>query len=526
MLFSNLAVSGAKTTTLFLFTGEGSHSDTTDIASLQASPSWAEVETALGRLGAAAPEVGLSAFLREHLGSHDAPLSPLVTTLINLLNAAKWLAEGVAPNHVLGHSVGEVAAACAAGMLSVADALHAAYVLGRVGAELRGAMLHTKISPAALHAWQADDSGLAIAAINGFASLPPEDGSPQLLGVSLCGAADDVAARLASDEFAKKLPPPHPWHHPMYLDVAGVADGSALAPLAVAHHAAGTSDAPPPALFISATRGEVEGELDAAYWRQWLSSPVDFAGALEHFATFCIEDAADLVRTIETGAHTALTTLATQTLYCHGVRNVRSAVSMRRKQEDGFFAAQLAKLQGVATGRAGSSAGMRRAASASAVGASQAEEQTSGRRSESWCVARAALGARAAPPPRVGCASRAGPPASLPHTHSAPAPSLAPSPPPCLPASQPPWPLTPPPPILASRSPSPVGMSSARLPTKKAACAASARCVASRAPSRSSQSSRAPSEPAAPAQAPRSAPPSPPSMAATTRRGARAARRS
>ena len=38
---------------------------------------------------------------------------------------------------------------------------------------------------------------------------------------------------------------------------------------------------------------------------------------------------------VETGAHNVLTTVATQTLYCHNVRNVRSATSMKRGQEEG-----------------------------------------------------------------------------------------------------------------------------------------------------------------------------------------------
>ena len=123
------------------------------------------------------------------------------------------------------------------------------------------------------------------------------------------------------------------------------------------------------AVFLSATRAEVVGTLDAHYWRQWLTTPVNFAGALDYFASFCVASGGDRCSTIETGAHNVLTTVATQTLYCHGVRGVRSATSMKRRQEAGFLAAQMARLAGT-TPRADAASGspMRRA-SASFSGA-------------------------------------------------------------------------------------------------------------------------------------------------------------
>ena len=63
---------------LFLFTGEGSHSAQTDVPSLKLSPSWPAVEAALERNGL--PD--LESLLATILGSHGAPLSPVVTTVI------------------------------------------------------------------------------------------------------------------------------------------------------------------------------------------------------------------------------------------------------------------------------------------------------------------------------------------------------------------------------------------------------------------------------------------------------------
>eukprot|EP00966_Prymnesium_polylepis_P112620 2605191-Prymnesium_polylepis.2 len=124
---------------LFLFTGEGAHACDSDISSLKSSPSWADVDAAIDSLYQTSTE----AFLRVHLGDHSAPYSPVVTTCINILNADRWRQMGHEPAAVLGHSIGEVAAAYVAGLLDIKAALRTAHALGMVGAQRSGAMLHT-----------------------------------------------------------------------------------------------------------------------------------------------------------------------------------------------------------------------------------------------------------------------------------------------------------------------------------------------------------------------------------------------
>ena len=118
------------------FPGEGAHTfDMDTIDSLKMSPIWADVDTA-------APHVfghELEPFLTNHLGEHAAPTSPLVTTIINILNADRWRAAGHAPHFVFGHSIGEVAAGYAATLVSLADALATAHLLGQIGACCTGA---------------------------------------------------------------------------------------------------------------------------------------------------------------------------------------------------------------------------------------------------------------------------------------------------------------------------------------------------------------------------------------------------
>ena len=95
------------------------------MASLKASPSWSAVAAAVRQL------LGheLDAFLASHLGEHAAPHSPVVTTIVNILNADRWRAAGHWPSLVLGHSIGEVSAAYVAGLLSIDEAICTAHVL-------------------------------------------------------------------------------------------------------------------------------------------------------------------------------------------------------------------------------------------------------------------------------------------------------------------------------------------------------------------------------------------------------------
>jgi acyl transferase domain-containing protein len=189
--------------------------------------------------------------------------------------ARLWQAWGVQPDYLLGHSIGEYAAACLAGVFSLADALRLVAARGRLMQSLPtgGAMLAVMAAPAQLDELLAAEdlrSALAIAAINGPASTV------------LSGPADAVeraAARLAASGMrASRLTVSHAFHsalmEPILDEFAAVA--------------ATVTYAPPQIPLVTNRTGRLADAGDAAgnvatpaYWVHQLREAVHFARGLE-----------------------------------------------------------------------------------------------------------------------------------------------------------------------------------------------------------------------------------------------------
>ena len=327
---------------VLLLTGEGAHAKLahTAVSTLRASSLWAALKVAteqlLGR--------SLEDFLSCHLGDHAAPNSPLITTLVNLLTADRWCTAGHAPCFVLGHSIGEVAAAHLAHLLDAYQTLSTAYALGLLGSLHTGAMVSARLTCGQVDTWS--DEELCIGAVNGLMS---GSGGPSLLSVTLCGPSKCVETWLIAHSDAKRLPVLHPWHHPIYhaLNSRGVLLLDAL-PKGVRSAAARAGPT-----FLTA--GGAVHQIDAKHWHAWLSTTVDFMGALFRLAA-CLGDAS-CCYIIETGAHDALTLTAVKTLASCGVSVVGTAASMRRGQPDTFWEEQKLRLEAqLVGGRSHSSA--------------------------------------------------------------------------------------------------------------------------------------------------------------------------
>lgn len=120
--------------------------------------------------------------------------------------ARLWQRLGVQPDGMIGHSVGEYAAACLSGVLSLKDALHLLAERGRLTEELPGgSMLAVRISEDDLGPYVGD--GFAIASVNA-PNLCVLSGTDEMV--------EDLRKRLDAAGIASKLlQTSHAFHSPM-----------------------------------------------------------------------------------------------------------------------------------------------------------------------------------------------------------------------------------------------------------------------------------------------------------------------
>jgi amino acid adenylation domain-containing protein len=180
--------------------------------------------------------------------------------------AALWRSYGVEPDAVVGHSQGEIAAACVAGALSLDDAAKVAALRARALIALsgRGGMMAV--------AAPADDVARRLAALDGQVSIAAVN-SPQSTIVSgdletlgrLATAyrAEDVTVREISVDYASHSPHVETVHEDLVTSLGTLAPRDADVPL------------------LSTVTGEWIDPpyLDADYWYTNLRRTVHFAGA-------------------------------------------------------------------------------------------------------------------------------------------------------------------------------------------------------------------------------------------------------
>ncbi|MEJ0094335.1 MAG: amino acid adenylation domain-containing protein [Methylocella sp.] len=214
--------------------------------------------------------------------------------------AALWRSWGVAPQMMIGHSVGEFVAACIAGVFSHEDALGLIAARGRLMQEMpRGSMLAVRLPEAELAPLLA--APLALAAIN---------------GPKLCVAAgpDEAVAALENELTARglmsrRLHTSHAFHTPM-MDPAAAA---------LRKQFAGVRLSPPKLRVISSVTGDWLSESEATspdYWAEHCRAPVRFgdglAALLRESSSNKGSSAARAPILIETGPGVTLSSLARQ----------------------------------------------------------------------------------------------------------------------------------------------------------------------------------------------------------------------
>lgn len=180
--------------------------------------------------------------------------------VVEIALAALWQSFGVTPDVVIGHSVGEIAAACVAGAVSLPDAARLVAARGRLMAALPAGGVMIAVAATEAEVAPMLNGAVSIAAVNGPRSLVLS-GEQAAVGA----VADRLAAGGAR---VHRLAVSHAFHsplmEPMMDDFAAVAAGIAAGAPRIA--------------LVSNVTGELAGPGygSAAYWVDHVRRPVRF----------------------------------------------------------------------------------------------------------------------------------------------------------------------------------------------------------------------------------------------------------
>ncbi|ROP28843.1 non-ribosomal peptide synthetase/type I polyketide synthase [Couchioplanes caeruleus] len=270
-----------------LFGGQGTQRPGQGAALYASAPRFRAV---LDEVSAAAgPVAGRT--LREWCTDPAVPAGDLARTEITqplvvafgLAQAAQLLANGIRPEAVTGHSIGELAAAATAGMLTPVEAVLLAAERGRLTAELA--------TPGAMVAVAAD-AGAVAPVLDAGVVLAADNGTHQVVLAGPVEAVEEASRRLAALGIdVRRLAVSHAFHSPSMAPVAGP-----LGRLAPAVRI-------PKIPLLSTVTGDWGAAYDAAYLAAQAVRPVRFAAAVDRlrgagFDTF-----------VEVGASVALAPL-------------------------------------------------------------------------------------------------------------------------------------------------------------------------------------------------------------------------
>ncbi|MEO5875359.1 MAG: type I polyketide synthase [Streptosporangiaceae bacterium] len=278
---------------VLVFPGQGSQWVGMGAGLLESSPVFAsriaECEQALG------PYVdwSLTGVLRgdgAELGRVEVVQPVLWAVMVSL--AAVWASHGVVPAAVVGHSQGEIAAACVAGILSLADAAKIIALRSAALRKLTGSGAMASLSTTPEHASQLithtptphTPTTIVIAAVNGPRSVVVSGPPDQITTLIEHASSQGIRTRLIDVDYAS--------HSPQIDQITNEL-----------HHLLTDIQPHPPTtpFYSTITATKTDQPLDTTYWITNLRQPVRFADTIHTLLN-------DGHRTfIETSPHPVLT---------------------------------------------------------------------------------------------------------------------------------------------------------------------------------------------------------------------------
>jgi len=228
--------------------------------------------------------------------------------------AAVWDAWGIVPDRCVGHSVGEIAAAHAAGCLSFEDACLVAFQRGRTMdlASSQGGMIAVGLPREELDAWLVDCRDVvSIAAVNGPTSLTLSGPAEIVAGLAARFEQAGIFCRRLAVEYAFHSPLMDPVRDELLASLGGIRPREAVVPL-----------------VSTVTGGPIDGRLlDAGYWWRNVRQTVLFADAMGVLA------AAGTRAVVEIGPHPVLAYAIHECFQAAG-HGVEAVASLHRDRHD------------------------------------------------------------------------------------------------------------------------------------------------------------------------------------------------
>ncbi|MEV0131651.1 SDR family NAD(P)-dependent oxidoreductase, partial [Dactylosporangium sp. NPDC050688] len=230
--------------------------------------------------------------------------------------AELWQRHGVRPDAVVGHSQGEIAAACVAGALTLADGARIVALRSRALTALAGTGTMAVVSlPADQVRERIGDAPLHIAVCNGPSSTVVAGPPQQTRQFVASSVAAGVRAKLIDVDYASHSPAVEPLREELAAALATVRPVAAAVPL-----------------YSTVTGEPVDAaELDAGYWWRNLRQPVRFDAAVRALA----RDGHTLF--VEVSPHPVLTTPVEESLTRLGVGGAAVGTLRRDHGDAGQF---------------------------------------------------------------------------------------------------------------------------------------------------------------------------------------------